>query len=115
MIYLASPYSHPDPAVMQRRFEDVRAVTAALLRRGEIVYSPIVHGHAIATAHELPTDHDFWLRHCFAMLERADNLHVLMLDGWKESKGVQAEIDWWKAHRARPWSLKFLGPAGDLT
>jgi hypothetical protein len=99
MIYLASPYTHTDPDVMQERFEYVRAAAAEMLARGEIVYSPIVHGHAIATAHDLPTDFEFWMRHSFAMLERADNLYVLRLDGWLESRGVTAEIGWWKRHR----------------
>ena len=99
MIYLASPYTHYKPAVMQQRFAAVRAATAALLARGEIVYAPIVHGHAIASAHELPDDHEFWMRHCLAMLERADNLYVLQIDGWDTSRGVRAEIDWWKKHR----------------
>lgn len=115
MIYLASPYTHPDPAVMQRRFEDARAATAALLSRGEIVYSPIVHGHAIAIAHDLPKDWGFWQRHCFAMLERADNLYVLMLDGWEQSRGVRAELDWWKAHRGRKHRVKYLAVEGALT
>lgn len=99
MIYLASPYSHPDPAVMQARFEAVRAAAATLLLRGVPVYAPIVHGHAIATAHQLPTDFDFWMNHCRAMLDRATGLSVLMLHGWSESRGVTAEIKWWRGHR----------------
>jgi hypothetical protein len=114
VIYLASPYSHADPDVMQQRFEDVRAATAALLAHDEIVYSPIVHGHAIATAHDLPATFDFWMRHCYAMLERADSLYVLQIDGWETSRGVRAEMDWWKKHRLGQ-RVKFLAVEGALT
>ena len=34
MIYLASPYSDPDPAVREQRFEAACAVTAVMLRAG---------------------------------------------------------------------------------
>lgn len=100
MIYLASPYSSPLLTVRSFRFLQARDAAAALLRAGRLVYSPIVHGHAIASAHyDLPTDHDFWMRHCFDMLARCDDLMVLQLTGWRESKGVQAEIRWWRDRR----------------
>ncbi len=99
MIYLASPYTHADPDVMQDRFEAVRQVAAGYLLAGRAVYSPIVHGHVIAAAHDLPVSFDFWMQHCLAMLSRAQKLHVLQLDGWRESRGVAAEIAWWRKHR----------------
>ncbi|WP_341232391.1 DUF1937 family protein [uncultured Methylophaga sp.] len=93
MIYIASPYSHKDPAVMQHRYEKVKEYTAYLMRIGAAAYSPIVHGHDIARSHELPTDWEFWKAHCLAMLRKADQMQVLKLPGWQESKGVQAEIE----------------------
>jgi hypothetical protein len=97
---------------MQQRFDDVCAAAAALLVRGALVYSPIAHGHAIATGRDLPQDLQFWMRHCFGMLDIADELQVLMLDGWEESRGVKAEIARWKALRNR--AVKYLDPAGAL-
>lgn len=41
MIYLASPYSHPAPAVRQERYEAACAATATLTREGHPVFSPI--------------------------------------------------------------------------
>lgn len=99
MIYLASPYSHPNPARIRMRFEAARFATASLLLQGLTVYSPIVHGHAIASAHDLPADFEWWMRHCIDMLSRAGDLYVLKLDGWEESRGVKAEIDWWNSNR----------------
>ena len=42
MIYLASPYSDPDPAVRQSRFEAACKATAEMLRAGLIVFSPVM-------------------------------------------------------------------------
>ena len=93
MIYLASPYSDPDQSVMVRRFEDACEAVAHLTNSGKTVYSPIVHFHPVAIRHQLPRDFAFWREVNFNMLDRASKLYVLMLDGWRDSVGVQAEID----------------------
>jgi nucleoside 2-deoxyribosyltransferase len=91
MIYLASPYSHPDPAVRERRFRAACSAAAFLLQAGHAVFSPIAHGHVLAE-HGLPTDWSFWQRYDHEHLERCDEVIVLMLNGWEESAGVRAEI-----------------------
>ena len=91
MIYLASPYSHPDPAIREERFRAACRAAAQLMRIGNIVFSPIVHSHPIAL-HGLPTDWRFWERHDREHLVRCDEVVVLMLNGWQESEGVHAEI-----------------------
>ena len=91
MIYLASPYSHPDAAIREERFRAACQAAAQLMRAGNIVYSPIAHSHPIAL-HGLPTDWRFWERHDREHLIRCEELVVLMFDGWRESEGVQAEI-----------------------
>ena len=90
-IYLASPYSHENPAVMQERYEAACATSAALIRAGKIVYSPIVHSHPLV-AYGLPTEWDYWERVDETMLAHASELWVLMLPGWRQSRGVRAEI-----------------------
>ena len=91
MIYLASPYTHPDLAVRQRRFDAACGATARMVREGRFVFSPVVHSHPL-TRYGLPGDWDFWQRYDRAHLERCDEIVVLALDGWRESKGVQAEV-----------------------
>ena len=91
MIYLASPYSHPDAAVRQQRFEAACRAAAELIRQGYVVFSPIAHSHGIAQ-HGLPLDWGYWERHDRRLLAACDELWVLSLDGWHESRGVQAEI-----------------------
>jgi len=91
MIYLASPYSHPDQAVERQRFDAVCQAAAALMRRGVAVFSPIAHSHAIARL-GLPTDWAFWQRYDRAFLAWCDELWVLKLSGWESSVGVRAEM-----------------------
>lgn len=93
MIYVANPYSDSSKQVMKWRYEVVKKFTAELLVDGAIAYSPIVHGHVIASSHELPRDWAFWQRHCLGMLRKADQMIVLCLPGFETSVGVKAEID----------------------
>lgn len=91
MIYLCSPYTHPDPAIRETRFRAACRQAAEMFRCGIPVFSPIAYSHAIA-AHDLPLDWDFWERFDRAFLEVCTEVCVLTLDGWRESRGVQAEI-----------------------
>jgi Domain of unknown function (DUF1937) len=91
MIYLASPYSHPDGAVRERRFRDACRAAAVLLRSGRAVFSPIIHGHPLVE-YGLATDWSFWQWQDREHLAPCDEVVVLMLDGWQESVGLQEEI-----------------------
>ncbi len=91
MIYLASPYTHPDPVVREARFRAVCRQTAAMLRSGIQVFSPIAYTHALVE-HGLPVEWAFWEEFDRAFLKRSWEVWVLKLDGWQESVGVQAEI-----------------------
>jgi hypothetical protein len=92
LIYLCSPYTHPDPAVRQARFEAVLDAQAKLMREGNAVYSPIGSCHPVQVRHDLPCEWEYWKEFDELIISRSDELHVLMLDGWKESVGVTAEI-----------------------
>lgn len=92
MIYLASPYSHPDPLVREARFDAACRATADMIRAGRPVFSPIVHGHPLVRF-GLPTDWAFWQRFDTEHLRRCDEVLVLRIDGWEESEGVRAEIE----------------------
>lgn len=93
MIYLAIPYTHADPAVMDARAEVADHVAALLTRAGYEVYSPISSWHHIAKKYDLPTDHAYWKRLNDNILSICDRLMVIKLDGWEESQGVQDEIE----------------------
>ena len=89
--YLASPYSDPDPKVREARFLEVCKMAAWLMENGTHVYCPIAHSHPIAEA-GLDWDGDTWVSYDKTFMKSAAGLIVFMLDGWKESCGVQEEI-----------------------
>ena len=91
MIYLASPYSHPDPITREVRFQQAAKQASEMMLAGEQVFCPISHTHPIAQ-YGLPHGWDFWEQFDRWYIERCDSMAVLMLDGWQDSKGVTAEI-----------------------
>lgn len=93
LIYLAVPYSHPDPAVRLARFETVNKHAATMMQNGLHIFSPISHTHPIALAGSLPLGWEFWRAYDRAILQVCSKLVVLCLDGWHESKGVKGEIE----------------------
>lgn len=92
MIYLASPYSHEEPRVVEDRVEAVRRCVLSLLRRGDIVFSPIAYSHQFAAS--MGGDWDSWSKFDRALIDAARELWVLMLPGWSVSVGVKAEVDY---------------------
>lgn len=93
MIYLASPYSHQDQAVQQLRFDRAARVTRRMMERGHRVFSPIVYGHTLAS-YGLEMDAERWIGFDLAILANCQELGLLLLDGWKQSKGMKREFEY---------------------
>jgi hypothetical protein len=91
VIYLASPYSHPDPLVRQARFDAACRAAAALVAGGKAVLAPIVQGHSLVR-YGVPGDWSFWAPLARTFIARCDEVVVLQIDGWRVSHGVQAEM-----------------------
>lgn len=111
LVYLASPYSHPDPKIVEARFRAVCKEAARLMRQGVFLYSPIAHTHPLAVYGMLPGSWDFWERYDQMMMDRCDELWILCLDGWQRSTGVTAETDW--AYKAGKY-IKYVIPEEDV-
>lgn len=93
--YVASPYYHPDPVVRDNRYKIVCAYCAHCFLERKAVFSPIAHWHPIAEAHSLPAGFEHWEYVDYALLERANAVHVLaFMDGWDTSRGVRAEVEY---------------------
>lgn len=93
LIYLAAPYSHKDPEVVEARVAHIaKAAARLLLDTGHNVFSPISHSHLIHVLAGLAGDWEFWCKIDTDWLERCDEVVVLTLPGWRESVGVTAEI-----------------------
>lgn len=95
IIYLACPYTDPDPAVRQRRFDVATALAADLIRSGRIVYSPITMTHPIdvVLAGEANTlGSDYWVAFDEAFMDMCSEMIIIRLDGWERSSGIRREI-----------------------
>ena len=77
--------------VRQQRFDAACRAAAVLISRGQVVFCPVAHSHPIC-AWGVPYTWLFWQQHDQRHLESCDEVVVLMLDGWRESVGIQAEI-----------------------
>lgn len=95
VIYLAQPYTHPDPLIREQRYHKALTVEANILRRGGVcVINPIGMCHELSKTHKLPTGYEYWQERDRTLIERSDETWVLMMDGWRESVGVTDEINY---------------------
>lgn len=94
--YLATPYSKWSHGIDDANHV-AQLLTGKLIFQGVGVYSPIAHTHGIAIASQLdPYDHSLWMPADKFIADAAKGLLVADLSGWKESKGVAIEIEWFK-------------------
>lgn len=108
-IYLASPYSDKSQRVQAQRYFDVSRCAAHLIMQGIPVFSPIVHNHHLAHEYAMPTSALAWDIYNRAFLNTCGALYVCCIDGWKESVGVTAEIEYALGHGI---PLTFVTPEG---
>ena len=93
LVYLAVPYTHKQKKVMKERFRVVTLASAILVKKyAQPNFSPITQSHLQAKAGNIPGNWDFWKFVDTLFVKRLDELWVLMIPGWLESTGVQAEI-----------------------
>lgn len=92
MIYLASPYSDPDPTIEEARYILACAATVSLMEKGYMVFCPIVMCHPLVAHFGLKGNWDYWGQYDLVMLRKCDELYVLKLTGWENSEGVTSEI-----------------------
>ncbi len=114
MIYLASPYKHEDKTQESFRFKLVCVAAARLIAEGYKVYSPIAMTHpihavsmnhsceAVARLYDRPAS--FWYEYDEAMMELCESLVILAIDGWRESKGVLIEYQYYLKNNL-PWTV----------
>ena len=92
-IYLAVPYSGRE----SHAFKTASEFSGVLFSEGYHVFSPVSHSHPIAVMGPeglSEKDADFWLDFDLPLLHGwADELWVLMNEGWQRSYGVAKEIE----------------------
>lgn len=92
MIYLAQPYSSPDPKLRESRYLFALGITGALFQGGLNVYSPIVHWHVSAKLFQFPTDFAPYRELNEEMIRLSSAMYIALLPGLYDSEGVFAEL-----------------------
>ncbi len=92
LIYLASPYSHVLPEIMELRYNLACRAVKEYTMQGICVISPIVHCHPITVKYGMPGDYKFWRKYNSVMIASCVALRVLKIPGWGGSKGIDGEI-----------------------
>ncbi|RUV15061.1 MULTISPECIES: DUF1937 family protein [unclassified Mesorhizobium] len=108
LLYLACPYTHPDPSIRKMRFDAATSAAAALIKLGYVVYSPITMTHPIdlvLAGQENTLGSDYWVEFDETFMDRCDEIVVLEIDGWRQSSGVQREIQHFLENGKPIWSL----------
>ena len=89
IVYLAQPYSHPEAAIRQQRFEAAVAIAKRLMARGISPLSPIAHSHFMDTEPHAPFE--VYQEMDEAMIRVCDEMWIYADSGWQESRGVTSE------------------------
>lgn len=111
MIYVASPYSHPDPEVRKGRYlMAMRYAMQLMVVEKVVAFSPIAYGHQFAAVFACDYDYKTWQDFNDHMLGNSTEMHVLAFPGWEESKGVMHEIAF-AAERGIPQKIIPFGAA----
>jgi hypothetical protein len=64
------------------------------MQSGIVVFSPLSHSVPISTEIDdsVTLSHEFWMSQDLPILRRCDEMLLIGLSGWHESRGVQQEI-----------------------
>lgn len=107
LIYVAAPYTHPDPVVVEGRMRAVERHLAHLSADRKVAFSPLLMHYCLDKGVDLPGDYGFWRNHCLTLLSKSDTMHVLTLPGWEVSGGVLDEIRYAEEHGT---PIKYVRP-----
>lgn len=92
-VFLVSPYSDPDPVIMEERYCKTLAAAACLHSQHSVpVYSPIIHWHPVAVKYGLSRVAANWQQASAPLIRAAEEVMVFELPGWLTSEGVKTEL-----------------------
>lgn len=95
LVFIAIPYSHPDPAVKHERIKGVAQMIVKMLQQGIFAFSPITYGIALIqnSGSNLLDDWKTWEKACKEYMKGCSKMYVINLPGWELSSGVKGEIE----------------------
>jgi hypothetical protein len=112
MIYLASPYSHQDKSIEAFRYDAACRAVATYMKMGYTIFSPIAGSHPVFMVDpEIGGNWEAWQKLDKDLIDASEELWVLMLEGWRESKGVNAEMEYAKS-KSKP--IKYVDREGNI-
>jgi len=101
-IYLAGPYTSPDPTIQDKRFIKLVHVTSKLMMMGYTVVTPVLSGVPLSLLDKVENSHEFWMQQDLPVLNKANEMLILALPGWQDSTGLCAEM-----YYARLWDIPY--------
>ena len=113
IVYLACPYTDPNPEIRKLRYNAANRAAADLIEKGFIVYSPITMTHPLdilLAADGATLGTDYWVAFDEAFMEACAEIFVLQIDGWDRSEGVKREVNFFVSV-GRP--ITYITPASD--
>lgn len=113
MIYIASPYTHPDPWIMEERYLAVLKATAEAVQAGLFVYSPIVHCHDFKKVAKIQAGFEYFRDFDLHVISLCEKVLVCNIEGWRESIGVTAELEYARSKNI-PVDYIFKGFLGEV-
>ena len=90
-IFVASPYNHNNEEVKKTRLLTLKDYCLKLFKEGASPISPLIMGLSIAEVGFLPTDTETWANFSKTLLKGCDEIHILCLEDWELSTGVNYE------------------------
>jgi len=94
----------------EQSFKTANSVSAYFMSKEEIIFSPISHSHPIHfSMGSVGNDHSFWMRYNKEMARYCNRLYVICTPGWKESKGLMMEMDWFRKDKKPIFLIALLG------
>lgn len=106
LIYLSTPYTSQYPTTEQLRYEQSLKLQSAIFSLAYrdsqgackdprfTVFNPLAHTVPLVklTPSALLRKYSYWMPHDLELVRRSDALIVYQLPGWKESRGVNWEV-----------------------
>lgn len=97
LFYICSPYTHKEKWKEYERYQTVTKFSIELFLKGYHVFSPISYNAPwLEYTTKLDGQWKLWESFDKNFVSRCDALIVLMMDGWGDSIGIKAEVEFAK-------------------
>lgn len=92
-IFVAGPFNHPDQKIKDYRTRTIAQYCVKIFNEGNFPVSALLSGLAIVnySCLPVPTDTETWRNFSMEYVDGCDELHILKLEGWEESSGLETE------------------------